>query len=89
MPHDDTYRHECVDRLQRIADKVAEHKHPEYQLAKAAFYVLRVLCPKYPDPAWIRATSNLLKVDRDAYQWANASTHHLTPRRRGQGKKEN
>lgn len=93
IPEDDTYTHKCTDTLQRIAAKVAEHKElqddPDYQLAKAAFTVLRVLCPEYPDPAWTRAKFYLLNVDRWAYSAAHNATMHLTPRRRWQDKKEN
>jgi len=91
-PHDDTYSHACVDTLQRIADKVAEHKElqddPDYLLAKAAFTVIIELCPKPNDPARDRALKNLEVVNLHAFIKAYGATQHLTPRRRWQEKEK-
>jgi hypothetical protein len=88
-PHDDTYSHACVDTLQRIADKVAEHKDPDYLLAKAAFTVLFLFNPSVWDAAYVRAhtfLSDVIRRNKEKYWQAFHATKHLTPRRRWQEK---
>lgn len=87
MPHDDTYRHECVDTLALMRANVAEHKDPDYLLAKAAFTVMHDLNPSLTDPAWIRAEKYQAEVySRNWEQWTQAWNHvfNRKPRRRWQ-----
>jgi hypothetical protein len=85
---DDTYSHACTDTLQRIADKVAEHKDPDYLLAKAAFTVIRDLKPSYDDPACRRAYGYQYEVYCRSYDIWNAALFSVynRPRRRWQDK---
>ena len=77
-----------TDTLAQMRAKVAEHKDPDYQLAKAAFTVLIELCPKPNDPARDRALKNPEVVNLNAFIKAYGATQHLTPRRRGQEKEK-
>lgn len=94
-PHDDTYSHACSGTLAKMRDKVAEHKalqdDHDYQLAKAAFTVLRELKPEHGDPAFQRAYHYQYKVycnNFAAWNRACVDGFNLTPSRRCQDKKE-